>query len=377
MADIEGTLPIGNDGTVEVNALVVSSGTLDSNGAAIVAPQYQPRWNGAPAGPANVPQSADVVVEAAIGTPADPAWTTGSGTLVGLLKSLAGFLASLVSNTTGAATAANQATANTTLATIAANTSTGTSGGATADNQATEIAALATIVTNTGAAATAAAQTTGNASVAATATALGTPADTAWVTGNGSLVALLKGIYGKFLATQPVSLAALPALAAGTNQVGLVTSGGFTQLVQITPTVQAAAYTTGQSIGGLITLTGLGRISGGTGLIQSITATFASGVMPNLDVVFFTGNPTASTITDKTALATATADLAKVIGVIHLTDATLLGAAAPSIVEGEQLAMPYAAGAGTSIVYAAVVTRTAITLGATTDMVLTIRALQD
>lgn len=79
---------------------------------------------------------------------------------------------------TGAATAANQATMETTLAAIEANQTNGTqetiivgtvplpTGAATAANQTTEIADLASIVTNTTGLATATAQTTGNTSLA-------------------------------------------------------------------------------------------------------------------------------------------------------------------------------------------------------------------
>lgn len=146
--------------------------------------------------------------------------------------------------------------------------------------------------------------------------------------------------------------------------------------VQVTPTVQAAAYAAGNVIGGLLTLTGAARAGAGSGLIQSVAASFKSGVAPtSLDVVFFSANPSGSTLTDKTAIAVVAADIAKVIGVAHLTDTTLLGASAPSLLQAQLQTMPFFI-AGTAL-FAAVVTRSAITLTSTTDMTLSVRTLPD
>lgn len=154
-----------------------------------------------------------------------------------------------------------------------------------------------------------------------------------------------------------------------------VQAGGYTGASQVTPTVQAAAYAVGNVIGGLLTLTGAARAVG-SGLIQQVMATFVSGVVPSLDIIFFNASPTGSTVTDKTALAVATADLGKVVGVVHASDGTLLGATLPSIVQATQQALAFNLPSGTSL-FAAVVTRTAITLTSTADMILTTRILQD
>lgn len=98
-----------------------------------------------------------------VGTPADTAWSgSGSGSLVALLKAVFTSIASLITNTTGLATATSQGTTNTSLGTIVTNTT----GVATAANQTTGNTSLGTIATNTTGAATAANQTTGNTSLA-------------------------------------------------------------------------------------------------------------------------------------------------------------------------------------------------------------------
>jgi hypothetical protein len=155
-----------------------------------------------------------------------------------------------------------------------------------------------------------------------------------------------------------------------------VLGGGYTTSQQSTPTVQAASYSAGNCVGALISLTTAARVAAGSGLIQSVTATFSSGVLPSLDVIFFNANPSGSTTTDKTAVAIATADLGKVVGVAHLTDTTLLGASSPSVIQSQQQAIPFVLPSGQTL-YAAVVTRTAITLTSTSDMILTVRILQD
>lgn len=152
--------------------------------------------------------------------------------------------------------------------------------------------------------------------------------------------------------------------------------GGYSVTLTSTPTVQAAAYATGNAVGGLITLANATRYQA-SGIIQSVATSFVSGVVPNVDVILFSANPTGSTITDKTQIAIATADLTKVVAVIHLTDSTLLGTSAPSYVQALQQAVPFQVTANTTTLYAAVVMRSAATLTSTTDMTLALRILQD
>src|SRR5690349_8581215 len=91
------------------------------------------------------------------------------------------------------------------------------------------------------------------------------------------------------------------------------TTGGYTATIQVVPTVQAAAYSSGNVIGGLLTFAGAARVAAGSGIIQTAMVSFTSGVQPSLDFVFFNASPTGSTITDKTAIAVANADVGKII----------------------------------------------------------------
>jgi hypothetical protein len=150
---------------------------------------------------------------------------------------------------------------------------------------------------------------------------------------------------------------------------------GSTVQLSATPTMQAAAYVTGNVIGGLISLANAVRAPG-SGLIQSVTVTFQSGVEPSLDIVFFDGNPTNSTITDKTAIALAAADLGSVAAVAHLSDWTLLAASTMAFGQAQTITQPFAIPSGTTL-YAAVVSRSSVTLGATNDMQISVNILQD
>jgi hypothetical protein len=144
--------------------------------------------------------------------------------------------------------------------------------------------------------------------------------------------------------------------------------------IQLTPVVQAAAYAVGAGIGGLLTFGGAVMEVAGSAMVQAATVTFASGVQPQLDLVLFSASPTGSTLTDRVVTAIATADLAKVVCVLHLTDATLLGAAAPSVVQASGQVAPFDLSGGMAI-YGVLITRTAVTLGATNDVIVSLNLL--
>jgi hypothetical protein len=174
----------------------------------------------------------------------------------------------------------------------------------------------------------------------------------------------------------PVSSINPVPMLGGITQSGNWSVGGVSSTSQVTPAVQAASYASGASIGGLLSFTNAARAAAGSGLIQACTASFASGVQPTMDVVFFNATPSGSTVTDKTAVSVATADLSKVIGVIHLSDFTLLGISAPSFGQAQQQSLPFTLPSGTTV-YAVVIARSAITLTSTSDMTASIRILQD
>jgi hypothetical protein len=98
--------------------------------------------------------------------------------------------------------------------------------------------------------------------------------------------------------------AAAGALAAGENHLGSV--GGNTASLIKPLTVSTSAYSAGNCVGGLITLTGALRTGGPlTGLLQSVFVADKSNQKAALDLLFFTSIP-AGTFTDHAAFPTLT-----------------------------------------------------------------------
>ena len=151
----------------------------------------------------------------------------------------------------------------------------------------------------------------------------------------------------------------LVGLAAGLCCAGAALAQGAG--TPVTPFVANSPHAAGSSLGGLITLQ-----APANGSWQTITAAFSDGLTPSLDVVLFSDNPVSSTITDGAPVSVASVDLGKVIGVVHITDCSSLGS--PTLCQSEPQTVP--AVSGGSVVYAAVITRTAVTPGAN-DMTLT------
>jgi hypothetical protein len=149
-----------------------------------------------------------------------------------------------------------------------------------------------------------------------------------------------------------------------------------TAQVQVVPTTAGAAYAAGAVVGGLLTFTGASRAAAGSGLVQAVTVTFASGVTPTMDMILLNATPSGGTITNNVALALFSGDLAKVVGVVRIADAALLGVASPSIVQGQAQGLPFRLPAGTAL-YGILVLRTAATLVGTTDATVTLSVLQD
>ena len=181
MTDTTGTLRVRDGSGVLDNANIM----VDTAGS--FTPQYAIRlMDGVVVGTGNPLPVVDTTSSGTDGTGiVPPTGGTGvrgwlSGIYASMLTALTS-LSSIVTNTTGIATAANQSTGNTSLATVATNTGT-------------------------------------------TATASGTPADAAWGgSGSSTIIAALKAIWTKLGA-----LTISGPLPAGTNAIGSVTVAALT-----------------------------------------------------------------------------------------------------------------------------------------------------
>jgi hypothetical protein len=178
-------------------------------------------------------------------------------------------------------------------------------------------------------------------------------------------------------ATQTTLAAALAAIQAATpageNHIGAV--GGHTVVVAQAVVGSTTAYTAGDCVGSLLTFAGLGRVAGGTGLVQMASVMSKTAQTADLDLVLFHTNPSASTFTDNAALAVNAADWDKVIDVVHITDWTSLGT--PSFAKATALAVAYKVAAGQTEIYGQLVARGAFTLSSASDLKVAVKGMLD
>lgn len=154
------------------------------------------------------------------------------------------------------------------------------------------------------------------------------------------------------------------------TEVHLGQIGGTTISVQPTVTVTAGAYSAGNCVGGLLTLTSAMRISGGSGAWAKLTMTDHANQKAPLDILLFKSSP-AGTFTDHSAFPTmSTADNALVscrISVAASDWVTIGGSAYLTKLVGP---LPCVA-SGSANLYAAINTSGTPTYAATTDLTAT------
>lgn len=167
------------------------------------------------------------------------------------------------------------------------------------------------------------------------------------------------------------NLRAVPA--ATESHLGEV--GGNQVTISNAQTVTASsAYATGNAVGGLITFTNVARVSGGSGLIQSVVAYTKSAQSSGLELWVFSANPSGSTCTDKTAFSVASADFDKVVWVFAIS--SWYSGGTPSVGLSSDRAIPYALSSGTSF-YACLVTRSTPTYASTSDVSIAVRLIRN
>lgn len=172
-----------------------------------------------------------------------------------------------------------------------------------------------------------------------------------------------------------VSLAAGPALAYPIATVG----SQITTQTAVQTVTASSAYTSGNAVGGLMTLPSATASNGNgstspSATLQSVLMYTKSAQAVSTDVFLFSANPSASTCTDKTAFSLAAADFDKVVGVAHINDWTSGGT--PSIGQSQNLALPVVLASGTAM-YACAVTRGTPTYTSTSDVELAYRLYQN
>jgi len=151
---------------------------------------------------------------------------------------------------------------------------------------------------------------------------------------------------------------------------GLV--GSYTDRAISTPTVQAAAYSSGNCVGGFnsVTFQGTGPIN----LLNDVRLVSQGGGTETLTVYVFDQNPSGSTCTDKSTFTLATGDTAKLlIAPFALTLAAPTGAT-QSFASNPNLArIPHS---GSTTLWYALVAGGTFTPGSTTDLLVGFQVVQ-
>lgn len=161
------------------------------------------------------------------------------------------------------------------------------------------------------------------------------------------------------------------------------------QIFTVTPTISTSpAYTTGDCLGGVQTISNAARFSGGGGVITSVTVLDKTQAQRSaFDILLFNSSITATT--DNAAFAGSDADMAKCIGIISIltTDYNTAFAGVPlnsvafkpnsaTATWPQSMAIPYYCSGGTTL-YAQLVVRGTPTYTSTTDLVLQLNCILD
>jgi hypothetical protein len=197
------------------------------------------------------------------------------------------------------------------------------------------------------------------------------------ISGTGTTVDFSEG-HGTAAAALRVELptdgTGVVGLNAGTNMIGSTTVPGVVTK-NPTVTVTAGAYTTGQVVGGLLTITNTFRTSGGSGTILNVGVSVKTALTAPFDVIFFGTNPSNSTFTDNASLAVNVADLPFIAGIVHCTDLVSLGT--PQILQAYNVNIPVKNGSSNTSLYAVIVIRGAETFASTSALGLNVQFQQN
>lgn len=250
------------------------------------------------------------------------------------------------------------------------------------------------IVTALGALATAANQSTANTTLATLLTA-GTPITGQSLESGGAgalgwLASIRKKIAAFGTAGAPsADVLTVQGVSGGTalpvagSFTGTVTTtgnlGGYSATAAPTITVSTSpAYSAGDLVGGKLTLLSLLRTSGGTGLLQSILLRDTSNQKAALELIIFDSDPSSTTFTDNGALSINAADVPKIIRRISIATADYVTIGSIAVADVGPLSKVIKAASGVDL-YACLVAAigSTPTYASTSALSLTIGVLQD
>lgn len=156
----------------------------------------------------------------------------------------------------------------------------------------------------------------------------------------------------------------------------LVTTPATIRVTAAQTITASSAYSPGNAVGGLITFTNASRASGSGGIIQTVVIRDKAGQAGTYNLFLFDANPTATTVTDKSAVTINTADLAKVIAVIAPSGILLGAASTMGVITAGGLGTAFKLTSGTTM-WGILVTRGTPTYASTSDVSVDVVILPD
>lgn len=146
----------------------------------------------------------------------------------------------------------------------------------------------------------------------------------------------------------------------------------------VTPTVQNAAYSASNALGGLQTVQAFRSTLPASGILNNFWLASKGGSTVGVTVYIFDTNPTGSTCTDKTAFALASADVAKLaFAPFVLTPAAPQGATQTIAQQTLSTSVKNQDATTTTNLYVCLVANGSVTPASTTDLVFKIGVAQD
>jgi hypothetical protein len=162
------------------------------------------------------------------------------------------------------------------------------------------------------------------------------------------------------------------SIGPGESHLGEI--GGNTLPIIVTPTITAGGYSANDIIGGKIAIANAGRVSGGSGLIQSITVIDKAKIAAELEFYLFSAD-LAGTYADNAAEAISAADALLNIGHAIILASDYKTLANYSIATIANVGLPYKC--GVTSLYLIVRTTAGITYAATSNLQFRFGLLRD
>jgi hypothetical protein len=153
---------------------------------------------------------------------------------------------------------------------------------------------------------------------------------------------------------------------------------GVKKTVTVTPTVTAGAYSSGQVVGGILTLSNALRLANGSGYLPAIAIRCkVTAFTGPVDAFVFSKLPT-GTYTDNATFNLTATDAASLLGVRHLNDLTTSGTGPVALRAAfEPMPVNNSDTTPTTNLYVILVDRASVTFASTSDISLVATVDQD